>query len=323
MGPQSVVGRRAEGLSHRGVRQVAAVVGLEALLVALVGLPVPLAARLLLGAPLVIVPALLAVLPERRLAGLRLTGSANAAWLALAAALPLLAAFSQPPGALALLLAGPWILLCGLAGVAALLHALPRIARFLRPAGATELATDAALGLLAVGGLFTLAERLGLSLLGFGPLSMLLGAIHYHFLGFGLLALVAWSSGSRRLLPFVATLAVAAGMAIAATGMATGQPAANWAGVLLIGLGGLSAVGLLLLRARASRPPVALALASAAALLGVGLSLGIGWSSSLFLGFAFLDGEAMVRLHGGLNATAVVLASLASLADAPADRRAG
>ena len=320
MGPNSIVRQRAEGLSGGRVRQLAALMGLEIWLVALVGLPVPLAARLLLAAPLVIVPALLAVMPERRLAGLRLTGSINTAWLALAAALPLLAAFSQPPGALAVVLAAPWILLCGLAGFAALLHALPRIVGLLRPAGATDLATDAALGLLAVGGLFTLAERLGLSLLGFGALSMLLGAIHYHFLGFGLLAVVAWSSAARRLPAFIAALGVATGMAVAATGMAAGQPAANWAGVLLIGLGGLAAVVLLLIRARASSPLVALALGSAATLLGVGLSLGIGWSSSLFLGFTFLDHEAMVRLHGSLNAMAIVLASLVSLADEPADR---
>lgn len=200
-------------------------------------------------------------------------------------------------------------------GLAALGHAVPRLAGLFAPARSAELATDAGLGLLAVGGLFLLAERLGLTLAGFGATTMLLGAIHYHFLGFGILGLVAWAAAGRPRLAWLAALGVVVGMPLAAAGMASQAPALNWLGVLVIGLGGLAAVGLLLDRARRRGPlPARLLLVGGALALAVGLALGVGWSSSHFLGFAFVDFEAMVRLHGTLNAGGVILAALAGLA---------
>src|SRR5258708_7812177 len=88
--------------------------GLLVWVLALVVLPAPIAARILLLAPLVIVPRLLGLIPARpwlrRLAGLP----------TLLAALPLLLAFALPAGPVAAALVLPWLALtlaCGLAAV--------------------------------------------------------------------------------------------------------------------------------------------------------------------------------------------------------------
>ena len=311
MGPNSAVRRHESALSF-DARLLPAVVGLETWLVALVALPAPLVARILLAAPLIIVPALLAAMPARTLP-LRLTTPDLAPWAALIAGLPLLAAFSVAAGPLAALLSAPWIALGGVLALAALAHAVPRLPGLLRPGRSSELATDGAFGLLGVGALFLLAHRLDVGLLGFGSTTMLLGAVHYHFLGFGLLGLVAVTARRRPWLGWLACLGIVGGMPLSAAGTALAVPPLNWLGVLIIDIGGLAAIVLLLDHARHGSVPGRLLLVSAAAALALGLSLGIGWSTSLFLGLTFLDLEAMVRTHGVLNATGVVLAALALL----------
>src|SRR3954451_3960320 len=91
-------------------------VGMVTWIVGLVLLPAPLAARILLLAPLVIVPRLLTVPPPRPFI------AATAGWPALGAALALAASFAAPSGPLAAALAAPWLLVCCVAAAAAVAH---------------------------------------------------------------------------------------------------------------------------------------------------------------------------------------------------------
>jgi hypothetical protein len=98
------------------VPSVTVATGLVVWFAALVLAPAPLAARILLLAPLVIVPRLLSLLPARTGTG-RIGG-----WAAIVAALPLIAAFSFPPGSLAATLTVPWLVLAAIGTVAAIRH---------------------------------------------------------------------------------------------------------------------------------------------------------------------------------------------------------
>ncbi len=318
MGPRTLARSAPAALPLTGSRVPATVVGIEAWLIALVALPSPLIARMLLAAPLVVVPALLSNLPGRRLP-LGLSTADLGPWPALLAALPLVAAVALPAGPLALALAVPWIALCGLVALAALVDGLLRLPALVRPANSTELATDAALGFVGIGALFLLAHRVGVEVLGFGSTLLLLGAVHYHFLGFGVLGAVAVAARSTPRLGFVAAGGIVVGMPLSGVGTLVGSAAANWLGVLAIGVGGWAAAIVLgLAGLRAAGGLRMLALLAAAAGLAAGVSLGVGWSSSLFFGFHYLDLETMVRTHGALNAAAVLLAALA--VPAPTER---
>jgi YndJ-like protein len=278
----------------------AAVAGLAIWLPAVVLLPAPLAARILLVAPLVIVPRLLVFIPER--AGIaRLAG-----WPALAAAAPLVVAFGLPSGPLAAAFVVPWLALAVSAAAAAVGHGLSRLPAILRPADLAELGIDVALGFWAVGAGFVLVDRLGVQT-GFSPAIVLLTATHFHFAGFGLLGLASLLARSRpRLRACVAGLIV--GIPLTALGFVVASNPINVAGALLVGLSGFG-VGLVLVVA--ARPDeVAWPARLAGAALLVGMPMGIAWSLSMLFRLSFLDLDTMVRTHGALNATAVLLGSL-------------
>lgn len=114
------------------------------------------------------------------------------------AALATLAAFALPPGPLAGLLAAPWLLLTALV-------ALLGLARFAagRFARAEEVAIDAGLGTLAVGGGGLLASRAGLTPGGSSEPIIALTAAHFHYAGLGAL-LLAGLTGQH--LPATATI---------------------------------------------------------------------------------------------------------------------
>jgi hypothetical protein len=80
-------------------------------------------------------------------------------------------------------------------------------------------------------------------------------------------------------------------------------------GALLVGLAGIAfAVSLLVSESQGARRWVNRA---AGAALLVGVPMGVAWSLAILFGVGFLNMDAMVRSHGALNATAVLLATAA------------
>jgi hypothetical protein len=264
---------------------------------ALVLLPAPLAARILLLAPLVIVPRLLALLPDRRWVG-RMAG-----WPALAAALPLLVAFGTTSGLLAAAFVLPWLALALTGALAAAAHGLGHLPAILRPGNWTELGVDVALAFWAVGAAFLLLDRLGLAT-GFSPVIVLLTATHFHFAGLGLLGLASLLARDRPWLrASVAGLVV--GIPVTALGFVLVSDAVNAIGALCVGTAGIG-VGIGLLTVSPGRTASWASRLAGIALL-IGMPMGIAWSIAILFGQTFLDLDTMIRTHGALNATAVFL----------------
>ena len=275
-------------------------VGLVVWVLALLLVPAPLAARILMLAPLVIVPRLLAVMPERRWVG------PLAGWPSLVAALPLLLAFSLPAGPVAATLTVPW-LACAAVGLAASIrHGLLGFPSILRPGRVPELGVDVALGFWALGAGFLVVERLGFDT-GFPPLIDLLTATHFHFAGLGLLTVACLLAATRRWVRWpVAGLML--GIPLTALGFQLGSDLVSAAGAVVVGTAGLGvAIAMLATREAGIR---GWGRGAAGLALLVGMPLGIAWSIAVLADVTFIDLDAMVRTHGALNATAVVFATL-------------
>lgn len=275
-------------------------VGLVVWFAALAFLPATLAARIFLLAPLVIVPRLLALLPGRswiaRLAGRR----------AFLAAAPLVVAFGLPQGPLAGAFVMPWAAVALIGAAAAIAHGLPSLPSLFRPRNLPDLGIDVSLGFWAVGAAFALVDRLGIET-GFSPVIVLLTATHFHFAGFGLLGITSLLARSRpSLRASVAGLIV--GIPITAAGFVLHSDPIGAVGALFVGLAGIG-VGLALVLG--NRPDVVAWLSRlAGAALLVGMPMGIAWSLSILFQVSFLDLDTMIRTHGALNATAVLVGVL-------------
>lgn len=276
-------------------------VGLFVWLAALALLPAPLAVRITLLAPLVIVPRLLGMLPPRPLIE-RLAG-----WPALLAAVVLVIAFALPAGPVALALSAPWLAVALTAAAGAVLHGIPRLPRLLHPRSAPDLGVDVSLGLLGAGAAFLSFDRLGFRPMDFASATILLTGTHFHFAGFGLLAITSLLAVSRPLMR-LPVLGLVLGIPLTAVGFVTRSDAISALGALVVGSSGIAvAIGLL---ANDVGDRGRWALRAAGAALVVGMPLGIAWAVSVLTGFVFVDLETMVRTHGALNATAVLLATL-------------
>ena len=290
--------------------------GLAAWLVGLILLPAPLAARILLVAPLVVVPRLLDTIAGHGLAfGLSIDRLSR--WPALLAALPLLPAFALPHGAVAGVLTLPWLAVTWLAMMAALVHALRQLPSLLRPTHAADLAFDVALGYLAVGALFLSADRLGLRPLDFPAPIILLTAVHFHFAGFGVVVIAASVAASGGAAARVAALAVVLGMPLTAAGFTFDAPAVNVVGSLVVGVGAVLVAVSLLLRVAEGRAVHRATEGLAGIALLAGVPLGIAWAFADAAGSRFTDIDWMVRVHGSLNAGGVVLGSFVAGRDEP------
>jgi len=277
-------------------------VGSVAWVAALELLPAPFAARIFLLAPVVIVPRLLALLPDRPLIA-RLAG-----WPALIAAAPLVISFGLPSGVPAALLALPWIAVAGSAAFVALNHALKSLPAFSRLHDVPELGLDVALGFWAVGAAFVLVDRLAIPT-PFPAVIVLLTATHFHFAGLGLLGVASLLARSRAWLRGP-VLGLVVGIPLTALGFVLASNGVNSLGALCVGLSGIG-VGVALLSAK-THGPRRLALGLAGAALLVSMPLAIAWSLAILSGQAFLDLDTMIRTHGELNAVAVLLAVVAA-----------
>ncbi|MBX3032239.1 MAG: YndJ family transporter [Chloroflexi bacterium] len=291
------------------VRPVPAwLVGVAAWLPAL-ALPVSLQERVLLVAPLVVVPALLARLPERVITGRRTTRDPGP-WLALIAALPLLVAMALPRGPVAAGLVMPWVVVVVGLAIAGIRDALVGMPSVLRPGSAARLATDAALGGLAVGAGSLLIDRSGVSVPQVSAVIMTLTAVHFHLAAFGLVAIAALAAARRPgVVAWLAIGSIVVGTAVTALGFLI-VFAFQWVGAVMVGSGGLVVAALIGRSLVGTAGPTGLIGGLAVLALAIGMVLAIAWPTSLVLAPGLLDIDLMVRTHGVLNATAVVALAL-------------
>ncbi len=156
--------------------------------------PLTMIEQLFLLAPLVVVPQRLALTE-------RLAFTDQPPWLFRAgrvlqpwAALPAVAAFYLPPGAVAAWLASGWMLVTALLGLAGMIPFLRRV--FTKPHAA---GFEAGLLYLPVGGIWLLLSRLGHEPIGLDEPIILLTAVHFHFSGFAACVYAACASQVLRL----------------------------------------------------------------------------------------------------------------------------
>ena len=222
--------------------------------------------------------------------------------------LPLLVAVALPVGLAAALFSLPWLGLCAAAAAGALWRGMPLLPGLLHPRRAVELGPHVALGFLAVGAAFVVADRLGVRPLGFSSEIVLLTATHFHFAGFGVLTIGCIVARRRSSMRF-AILGLVIGFPVTAAAFVLASDALNALGAVIVGLAGsFVAIALTLVRGGGWRTWT-MRLAGVALLLGV--PMGIAWSWAIWLGIDFLGLDAMVRTHGVLNAVGVMLVALA------------
>ena len=272
--------------------------GLVTWFAGLVLVPAPLAARILLLAPLVVAPRLIPLLPLRSWIG------DMGGWASFLSALPLVVAFSLTPGPLAAAFALPWLAFALIGTAAAVRHGLAHLPSILFPRHIPDLGIDVALGFWGVGATFALVDRLGIDT-GFSPVIVLLTATHFHFAGLGLLALASLLADPRPWLR-VSVLGLIVGIPLTALGFVLSSDPINVVGALVVGSSGIG-VGIALLSGHVSVRADWLSRAAGLALL-VGMPMGIAWSLAILTGQSFVDLETMVRTHGALNSMAVLLA---------------
>lgn len=284
-------------------------VGLILWVVALAVVPAPLAARLWLGVPFVLVPRLA---PALAVAGVRRSSTGLVApvaawpWLAVGAGLLAAASFVTATGSAAAgLLAAPWWLLC--VGGALTSFARLRAERTWSPSvlGLARFVADA---FLLGGATALLADRLAIDPMGYGAAIVLLTAVHFSVAGFGLVAVAALLAARGSAIASIAIPGLAIGMPLTALGFIVERPIAGWPGTILVALCGLLVAGALTMGDRGSRGTAAARLGAAAA-LAAGMILAIGWSTAQVLGIAYLDLETMIRTHGALNLLAILAAA--------------
>ncbi|HEY8599233.1 MAG TPA: YndJ family transporter [Thermomicrobiales bacterium] len=227
------------------------------------------------------------------------------------AALFALASFALPTGTLAGLLALPWL-------IETAIVALVGLGRFWghRFARAEEVAIDAGLGSLVVGGGWLCASRAGLPLGGFSEPIVSLTAAHFHYAGFGALLLAGlagrhWPVAPalpRRLLRLIVAGIIAAIplVALAISDLLPEPPGAFLLTVCLLALSGVVAT---LVRRLGSPVARGLLLVSALAPL---LPMALACAYTLRDPFPMigLTIPLMVRFHGLVNAIGFVLCGL-------------
>jgi hypothetical protein len=103
------------------------------------------------------------------------------------------------------------------------------------------------------------------------------------------------------------------GIPVTAVGFLLVSDAVNAVGALFVGLSGIG-VGIGLLTAGAAGA-ARWAMRIAGTTLSIGMAMGIAWSLAIVAGTSFLDLDTMVRTHGVLNATAVLLAVVSYRSD--------
>ncbi|HEX8773918.1 MAG TPA: YndJ family protein [Pyrinomonadaceae bacterium] len=229
-------------------------------------------------------------------------------------ALTAVCSFFFRQGMIAALLASVWL-------IVTILIALYGIVRFL-PRGAArteEVAIDAGLIYVAVGGGWFVLSRAGTQPLGFGDTIVLLTAIHFHYAGFAAPILVGMAGralpdgakGARRLSGIICA-AVILGTPLVALGI-TFSPAVALAGTCLIALGLLLLSALVVLRivpSLGTRPGAQVLLAVSSAASSVAMLLACAYAYSIVARRLIISIPQMAMFHGVANALGFSLCGL-------------
>jgi hypothetical protein len=271
---------------------------------------------LLLLSPLVLVPLILRLAPPGAADGPdeRIWGAALA--LQPPAALGLVVAHALPRGLPAALLAAPWAAVTALVA----LYGLTRTLRRWRRQGLgplPELAIDAGLVYLVVGGGWAVLDRAGAQPLGFAPVIVLLTAIHFHHAGFVLPVLTGLAGrAARGRVAGAAAAGVVLGVPMVAVGITATQlglgTAVEGTAAWVTALAGLLSAFLhLRLASRPGAPAAARALwLVAGAALAAGMVLAALYGTRAQLPVPGLDIPWMRALHGSANALGFALAGV-------------
>jgi YndJ-like protein len=218
-------------------------------------------------------------------------------------------------GLTAALLACVWLAVTVLVALFGLVRFLPRGAT-----RAEEVAIDAGLIYLAVGGVWFVLSRAGAQPLGFGDTIVLLTAVHFHYAGFAAPLLVGMTGrmlrdedvGAKRLLR-ISCVAVIAGMPLVAAGI-TFSPALALAGAALIASGlwllAWLVFGRIIPAQPRTRAGAKILLAVSAASSSFAMVLACLYAYSIVAGRLIINIPQMAMFHGVSNALGFSLCGL-------------
>ncbi len=245
-----------------------------------------------------------------------------AAALSLPCAVPLLIAYSAQKSDVAMFFTLPWLFLCSLLALAALLRFK---ARGLRPLH--ELGFDVALAYIVIGAGWCSISRLGLRPLDFSEIIVQLTAVHFHFAGFALPIIAACAhGGAPGRVSGLNVLGVIAGVPLLAMGISSRNQTVETATALVLALICV-AVGALTfdwgVRGSSRITTRALFALSGLSLLGSMALAGAYATGNLLDATWRLDIPTMATWHGTLNAFGFALYGLLAWgrADASASTR--
>lgn len=287
-----------------------AIIGIPLWIAAWLWLSPPLVVGLLLGGPFVAVPLALHLIGAPRNGPTWDNAWRALQWAQLPAAVTVAIAFRFEAGLAAALWTLPWLAFAGVAALAGLVRVIGHRGR---PLG--ELAIDAALAFLLVGGFWLTVSRWGQPVAGFGDPIALLTAAHFNVAG--VVVPVAAGLCARRLPgPLATATAVVAitGMPAVAVGITLQQQGIEIVNAVAVAYFALGMLGLSLLHAHlakeAGSPGSARLLwAISAASLPIGMALAVVYATGPLTGYG-LTIDQMARSHAIVNLFGFALAAM-------------
>ncbi|CAG0955165.1 hypothetical protein GPROT1_00384 [Gammaproteobacteria bacterium] len=232
--------------------------------------------------------------------------------LCLPCAIPLLIAYSAQKSDMAMFFTLPWLFLCSLLALSALMRFK---ARGLRPLH--ELGFDVALAYIVIGAGWCSIARLGLRPLDFSEMIVQLTAVHFHFAGFALPIIAACLFGrAPGRVGAINVLGVIAGVPLLAMGISSKVQAVETVTALVLALICVSVAALTL--GQCARGPARAGTRVLFAITGLSLLVSMGLAGAYAVGNLLeatwkLDIPTMATWHGTLNAFGFALCGLLAL----------
>jgi hypothetical protein len=268
---------------------------------------------LLLAAVVAIVPLGMRLIPLRRPFSRRVLSFVLQAQPI--AALAVIPAFLLPAGPLAAALALPWLGICALLALAALVDLITSRAR---PVKLSCLVTMASVAYLTVGAAWLTIFRAGLNPFHFGNTIDELTAVHFHYAGFAatlmaalaLKALLVRGPAARRL-GMAASLLLVVGSPLTAAGFTLASHGVQLLGAICVAGGVLLTAGLNFLQIAPTWHGAARWLLTASAFAPIlPMLLAVDYTAGQAFGIPALSIQDMALIHGDLNGLGFVALGL-------------